>query len=156
MGAPAEAPFSEFINRPRDTVAKLDAFHHSLLLRRRDAEDLVVTTASRADQARLVMASMTFLLHDLAHSDKVVRDALVRAVPKVFPWVRFLPDEDTEQFIGELFDTAFAAADLDNMTPVAQLITEWKHTAEVYADPELLRILRQDGGDFGPVEPPTR
>jgi hypothetical protein len=35
--------------------------------------------------------------------------------------------------------------------PVVQMITEWRNTAQVYADPELLEILRsqtiEDGGD---------
>jgi len=42
------------------------------------------------------------------------------------------------------------------VAPVVQLITEWRHTAEVHADPALVAILTQDLGDFGPVPAPPR
>jgi hypothetical protein len=43
-------------------------------------------------------------------------------------------------------------AELDNSAAVAQLITGWKATAEVYADPELRAALKRDSGeDYGPV-----
>jgi hypothetical protein len=68
-----------------------------------------------------------------------------------FPWVRFLPERDAQSFVVE-----FAAA-LDSAEPLrnpAQVVTAWRHTAEVHADPELLTILRQDGADRGPVPMP--
>jgi hypothetical protein len=35
------------------------------------------------------------------------------------------------------------------------MITEWRHTAEVHADPELLAALTRDSEDHGPVPPPS-
>jgi hypothetical protein len=40
-----------------------------------------------------------------------------------------------------------ASESLGNPAPVLQRIIEWKHTAEVWADPELLAILTSDRGD---------
>ena len=58
-------------------------------------------------------------------------------------------------FVVELVGTLRAVEDLGTKAPVAQVIVEWQHTAEVYADPELLAILQRDHpGDFGPVPPP--
>jgi hypothetical protein len=38
---------------------------------------------------------------------------------------------------------------------VAVLLTQWRHSAEVYADPALLEILtREPEGDLGPVPRP--
>jgi hypothetical protein len=49
-----------------------------------------------------------------------------------------------------------ASSDLNNPAPIVQLITEWRQTAEVYADPELLASLRAGVfGDFGEVPEPT-
>ncbi|MFC3743981.1 hypothetical protein [Paractinoplanes deccanensis] len=46
--------------------------------------------------------------------------------------------------------------DLDTPAPVTQLLTEWRHTAEVYADPTILSALTRGADDFGPVpEPPS-
>ncbi|MBM9508940.1 hypothetical protein [Actinacidiphila acididurans] len=40
-------------------------------------------------------------------------------------------------------DTVRAAGSADDGAPVAQMLTAWQHTAEVYADPELLAALRR-------------
>ena len=49
------------------------------------------------------------------------------------------------------------ATDLDNVAPVATLLAQWRHTAEVYADPNVLAILtREPEGDLGPVPTPGR
>jgi hypothetical protein len=91
----------------------------------------------------------------LMKNDSAVRTLVTDVIPEVFPWVRFLPAEDVRAFVVELVDTLRAVEDLDTSAPVAQLIIEWQHTAEIYADPELLKALTRDlDGDFGPVPPP--
>ena len=47
MTMAAEVNLSDLLNRPKDTLARL-AGNRRLVLRRRDAEDLVLTTAERA------------------------------------------------------------------------------------------------------------
>jgi hypothetical protein len=68
------------------------------------------------------------------------------------PWLSLLPPDDVRQFREEL-----AAAVRDGAEPaaVAQLIIEWQHTAEVYADPDLLAVLRQEADDRGRVSKPS-
>jgi hypothetical protein len=76
-------------------------------------------------------------------------------LPTVLPWTRFLPAAVADELAAEFVATAHAAAAVDNMAPVAQLLTEWRHTAEVYADPELHAALtRAHEGDHGPVAVP--
>jgi hypothetical protein len=45
-----------------------------------------------------------------------------------------------------------AGEQLGSPTPVIQVIAEWRNTARIYADPELLKILRsqtiEDGGEI--------
>ena len=155
MTVTPEAPFSELINKPKDTVAKLTAApRQKLRLKRRDDEDLLLTTVERAEQDSEVLSATTHIFSALIAKDAAARALLTDVVPAAFPWVRFLPRHDVLQFVVELVDTRRAAQDLDNLVPVAQLIVEWKHTAEVHADPELLRALTQDIGDVGPVPPP--
>ena len=67
----------------------------------------------------------------------------------------FLPEEDFEVFVTELVRVSRGAAELGNLAPVAVLLTQWRHSAEVYADPVLLEILtREPDGDLGPVPAP--
>ena len=45
-----------------------------------------------------------------------------------------------------------AAASIGNVAPIAQLLIEWRHTAEVHADPELQALLSAPRGeDHGPT-----
>jgi hypothetical protein len=149
-----EAAFSDLINKPKATLQPLTgASAHSIRLRRRDDVDLVVTTATRYEQEHEVLTVAVRLFGALVlHRDT---EAMLALLPDVFPWVRFLPVESHRQFLDEFVGTLRASLELDNFTPVAQLITEWKHTAELYADPDLLAQITRTADDFGPVpEPP--
>jgi hypothetical protein len=156
MSVAPDAPFSDLVNRPKDTVARLQrSAGGRLRLRRRDDEDLMLTTASRVEQESEVVSAATRMFVALMKNDAGVRVLVTEVVPEVFPWVRFLPVEDVRAFVVELVDTLRAVEDLDTTAPVAQVIAEWQHTAEVYADPELLAVLRRETfDDFGPVPEP--
>ncbi|MCP2316677.1 hypothetical protein APR12_002014 [Nocardia amikacinitolerans] len=82
-------------------------------------------------------------------------DAVREVLPDAVPWVTFLPAEDIDQFLVELVAVAQGSAALENLAPLATLLTQWRHTAEVHADPALLELVAAEpGGDFGAVEPP--
>lgn len=74
----------------------------------------------------------------VAENDSGV-EALLLALPDVFPWVRFLPKEDVQAFLVELVETIRACASLDNTAALAPVIAAWRGTAEIYSDPELLK-----------------
>ncbi|AXQ55542.1 hypothetical protein OH717_19085 [Streptomyces albidoflavus] len=150
----ASVHFSELVNRNRRTLARLED-SRSLLLRRRDGEDLVLTTASRAEQDRTVVSAATRMLLAMARREPGSMELLLDLLPDAFPWVRFLPEADLHAFAVELVDTMRAADSVGNNASVAQLLVEWQHTAEVYSDPELLAALTRDhGDDYGPVPDP--
>ncbi|GAA1315782.1 hypothetical protein GCM10009634_86750 [Saccharothrix xinjiangensis] len=154
--AASEINFSDLSNKPADSVRKLQESPSRTLLvhRRGDEEDLVLTTASRAQEVREVVSTTTALFVALMQHSESVRDLVTDVMPTAFPWVRFLPREDMRAFVVELVDTLQAADSLGTPAPVTQLITQWQHTAEVHADPRLLAILRQDGDDLGDVPAP--
>ncbi|MGA4859017.1 hypothetical protein ACPCAB_20470 [Streptomyces koyangensis] len=150
----ASVHFSELVNRNRRTLARLED-SRSLLLRRRDGEDLVLTTASRAEQDRTVVSAATRMLLAMARREPGSMELLLDLLPDAFPWVRFLPEADLHAFAVELVDTMRAADSVGNNASVAQLLVEWQHTAEVHSDPELLAALTRDhGDDYGPVPDP--
>ncbi len=155
MPAP-EVPFSDLQLHSKETLAKLRvSSSRSLLLRRRDAEDLVLTTASRADQDDLVMSATTRMFVALMQRDGAARALVVDVLPEAFPWVKFLPREDVQEFVVDLVATLRAAESVNNPAPVALVIESWRHTAEVYADPELAAALAADTvDDLGPVAEP--
>jgi hypothetical protein len=77
-------------------------------------------------------------------------EAVRRVLVEALPWITFLPESDVGQLLSELVTVTQSAASLDNLTPVAVLLAQWRHTAQVYSDPHLLEILtREPDGDFG-------
>ena len=143
-----ERPFSEFLRHPREVVAELA--EHDVVLRRRNAPALRLIRADRHSDRTQVLESTARLLRNIAaHSP----DALSEALLDAFAWAKFLPSSARDHFAEELTQTLLAAATVDVYAAVAQLVREWKATAEIHADPELLRQLTgpvQAAGDAVP------
>ncbi|MFZ3498417.1 hypothetical protein ACODT5_35195 [Streptomyces sp. 5.8] len=150
----AAVNFSELVNKNKQTLARLKESPR-LLLHRRDGEDLVLTTAARAEQDQTVVSAATRMLAAMARKEPGSTELLLDILPDAFPWVRFLPEPDVHAFAVELVDTMRAADSIANSASVAQLLTAWQHTAEVHSDPDLLVALTTDhDADYGPVSDP--
>jgi predicted deacetylase len=151
--------FSELSKNPGEVADKVaDSATRAVLVRRRKAgdEDLVLTTASHAQQQGEVTAAATRMFVAMIQHDPQAVNRLAEVAPTAFPWVRFLPPGDVTDFVSELVETLQAADGLDqNPAPVLQVIDEWRNTAAIHADPDLLELLRTDEGDLGPVPDPT-
>lgn len=152
-----EVTFSELQLQGKATVERLrKSPAQSLLVRRRDAEDLVLTTAARAELEHAAASVTTRMFVALMRRDGGVRELVTDVLPEVFPWVAFLSKEEVQEFVVELVATLRAAESLDNPAPVVQVIEAWRHTAEVLADPELAAILAADTDeDLGVVAAPV-
>lgn len=152
---PAEVNLSDLLNKPKATLARL-ASSRRLVLRRRDAEDLVITTAGRAAADTAVVRDTTRLFREMMRKDPMVMTLAVQVLPGVFPWVRHLPEEARKEFAAEWLGALSAAGELGNNAAVETVVAAWQHTAEIYADPELYARLTRDldGTDYGPVPPP--
>jgi hypothetical protein len=149
--------FSDLQLRGKTTIEGWLRRSQSRVLRvqRRDAEDLVLTTATRAAQAREASSVTARIFVALVQRDPHVRELVAEIVPDVFPWVVFLSRDEAREFVTELVSTMRAADAIDNPAPVAQVIDSWRHTAEVLADPELSTSLTMPSdGDFGRVPQP--
>lgn len=133
-----ERPFSDLLRNPKDVTTDLES--GDVLLRRRDEPDLRLTRADREAARATVLTALGRALRSLAvHSPKALEPALSEA----FAWLEFLPNRDRKLFIEEFGHVVVAAAELDNFAPMIQLLTEWRATAEIHADPALARRLRR-------------
>lgn len=151
-----EVSFSDLQLRGKATVERLQkSAGRSLLVRRRDAEDLVLTTASRAAQEREAASVAARMFVALMRHDGQVRELVTDVLPEVFPWVAFLSPEEVREFVVELVATMRAADSIDNPAPVVQVVESWRHTAEVLANPELAAALTAPSADdYGTVPAP--
>ncbi|MFI6827096.1 hypothetical protein ACIBG5_08345 [Kribbella sp. NPDC050241] len=153
-----EVNFSDLLQRPNETVEKLKSSRRRALRvhRRGSEDDLVLTTVARADEEHELAVITVRMLRAVMSNPTVRSQYLLDVLPQVFPWIKFLPVDGQAAFAQELVDVMEASMDLDIPAPVLQLIIEWRSTAEIHADPELLAILSSPrGGDFGPVPRPT-
>lgn len=95
------------------------------------------------------------------HSSRPTEFFLLRSVLiHLLPWARLLPEGGIDELAVRLWDAAGAVASdtqseapVDN-TAIAQLLIKWRHTAEVYADPDLLAHVTAPIVDSGPVPVP--
>jgi len=152
----AEVPFSQLIQRSRETVAALESSpRRRLRLERRDGQDLILESAERAEAEDEALSMTGRLFFSLVKNDDGAR-ALLLALPDVFPWVRFLPTGQVREFLVELVETVRASAELGNVAALAPVVAAWRDTAEIYADPELYRELTVplEETDYGPVPKP--
>ncbi|OKJ13569.1 hypothetical protein [Kitasatospora sp. CB01950] len=147
-----DVPFSELLHHPAATTRRLDAVR-VLRLRRRDAGDLALMRVDRMERDASVVDFTSRLLTGLVRTENMA--ALRQALPEALPWITFLPAEEVDTLLSELVETARGAVALDNLAPIAVLLTQWRHSAEIYADPALLAVLtREPEGDLGPVPVP--
>jgi hypothetical protein len=153
-----EVNFSDLLQRPNETVEKLKSSRrHALRVHRRGTEDdLVLSTVQQAADEQEVVDLAVRVLRAVM-SDPVLRSqTLLDVLPRIFPWSMFLPPEDRIGFAQELVDTMDASSELGVSAPVLTLIAQWRNTADVWADPELLGVLRSPREDgLGPVPRPT-
>lgn len=148
-----EIPFSQLVQHPKATMAKLEGSpRRRIRLDRRDGEDLILESAARAEAEDKALGVASRLFFHLVKNDDGAR-ALLLALPEVFPWVRFLPKEDVRAFLVELVDTMHACEALGNVAALGPVIAAWQNTAEIYSDPELLKAATAslDGDDYGEV-----
>ena len=131
-----ERTFSEFLRHPKEVVAELD--NSDVVLRRRSAPALHLRHADRENARSEAVSGITRVLRHLSlHYPAAVGKSLSEA----YPWTKYLPDDEREQFLEEFAQELAAAASIGDFKAVAQFLHEWKATAEVHADPELARRL---------------
>jgi hypothetical protein len=146
-------PFSQLIQQPKATMAKLERSpRRRLRLDRRDGEDVILESAARAEAEDEALDMASQLFFSLVRHDEGAR-VLLDSLGDVFPWVRFLPVNAISEFLTELVETLRAAASVGNVAAVQPVVAAWKATAEIYSDPELLAAATAplDGTDYGEV-----
>jgi hypothetical protein len=74
---------------------------------------------------------------------------------RVLPWSVYLPEADRDLLLAELIEAAPGSARLRDLEPVAELLEQWRHAAEVHADMETYRhVTAEPTRDFGRVAKP--
>ncbi|MFE4592857.1 prevent-host-death family protein [Streptomyces laurentii] len=144
--------FTDLSRNPKGVAARAAALGR-LRVTHRDAPDMVLTTAARAEYAEENLTTASRLFLALMKLDDGAR-ALLLALPEVFPWVRHLDAQEVRAFTVELLEALSDAAELGAEEAVHRAVVSWRATARINADPGQLResLRPLDGDDLGQVE----
>lgn len=152
MAATTEVQWSELQRDPKSVAALADS--GDVRVRRRDGAALLLTREDRVTAAgEGAIAAIRALRNILAH---LPSDVAVEALAEEFPWLSLLPAESLPHFVADFVRAAQVSAELGQWSVLAQVLREWKATAAVYTDPELVRQLTEPiTEDHGPVPAPV-
>jgi len=143
--------FSDLSRHPKEVAERASRLGR-VRVTHRDAVDFYLTVADSQDlrDESLTAASRLFLAM-LRHDPTA--QALLPAVPDVFPWVRHLTEKETRAFVVELVEVLSDAAELGADLRVRECLAGWRATSRIKADPSAYRAAQQStGGDFGAVD----
>ncbi|WP_405087091.1 hypothetical protein [Microbispora sp. NBC_01389] len=128
-------PFSD-LSKHSKRVAETVERVHRVHIKRRDGEDLFISTA-RHDREREETAEVAARMVSALLSSEEGTQVVLHALPRVFPWVRHLSGDERQQFIQDLLDATHDAIDLDVHATLHRVIVEWRATARILASPAL-------------------
>lgn len=134
-------PLSRLVQRPTEVAAL--AAEDDVILGRRDAADLYLSTRERHEQEAQGLRITTGALTALA---RVRPDLAGDSLTETLPWMAWLPREEKTACLQELLDDLRAGVDTDQLRPFFLDLAAWRSTAVAWSDPELARVLRSDHG----------
>jgi hypothetical protein len=148
-----EVQWSDLARDPKSVAALTD--QGDVRVKRRDGADLVLTRQDRVASAEEGILTAT---RTLRRAFELAPEAIERVLLDEFPWLDQLPREALPEFAAEFVRASRAAADLGRWEVLAQTLREWKATAAIYTDPDLVEQLTRpldDEGEFVPAPPPV-
>lgn len=144
--AVTEVSYSSFLRGPTEVLPALE--HGDVQLDRRDGEPLVMT---RAHRYRSWMQGMALSSRVIRHLLKEDPDLAERLLADELPWLQWLPSGEQTDCLSDILTQLAAGAETGTFEPFARAIAEWKHTAEVWADPQLAKRFTSDFPGNGEV-----
>lgn len=136
----AEHSLTHMLRNSGDVLAELD--EHDVVIRRRDGEDLYISVRSREGSLQEALHVLGILLASLTDEPDIAR-RIVDAMADSLPWTSFLPEPERAEFLADLARVSAACVELQSYEPLGHVINSWRATADVYANPELMKLLRK-------------
>jgi hypothetical protein len=147
-----EVQWSELQRDPKSVAAMVDS--GDVRVRRRDGAALLLTREDRAAASgEGAITAVRALRNVLAYLEPA---QIATALADEFPWLELLPESALPEFVKDFVKATRASVDIGQWSVLGQTLREWKATAAVYANPELLAALTKPlGEDYGVVPNPA-
>ena len=134
MAVAAEFPFSDLVQHPTQVASAVEQ-RGRVLLRRRNAPDLVLSRASDLSE----LAGFTRLLARML--DRVPPSQKATVVSEALPWARYLTPAGRDDLVNNLPAVVRDCEELGTFAPLEIYIAEWRNTAAVLGVPVLAKSL---------------
>ncbi|TFD52367.1 hypothetical protein E3T46_05735 [Cryobacterium sp. Hh11] len=143
-------PMSRFIQNYNQHLTLAEQTDAVLILEQRAGRPAWVLESEHrvratAEATEYVAAALAALVHD-----ESLVDRFASSFATAQPWVAFLPARDRKRFAVETAETLRACASIGRYTAFAELMEDWRNTAEIWSDPDLAAAL--SGGINEPLD----
>jgi hypothetical protein len=109
-----------------------------VLITRRDAEDVLVSTVTRVHAER---ASITALLEVVLRTWSRTQSGLIQVMEHTYPWMRSLPKPDQKTFVGRYAEVLAECVAHRDFQPLVILLNQWEYAAGLHKNEKLLHAL---------------
>lgn len=138
---PKTLPMSRFIQNYNQHLVEAERTDDMLVIQQRAGRPTWVLETERrmratAEATDFLSAALAALVHD-----ETLVDRFAAALAGALPWVALLPETERKMFATEAADTLRACASIGRFAAFANLIEDWRNTAEVWSDPALAAML---------------
>jgi len=116
-----------------DTVESKD-----VLITRRDAVDVLVSTVTRVRAERNSIAALVALGQKTWMRRQ---SALIPVMEGMYPWIKSLPKGDQKIFVHRYADVLVECATHRDFQPLAILLSQWEYTASLHRDDKVMSAL---------------
>lgn len=134
----SEHTLSELLRRSGEVIQEAD--DHAVRINRRDGNDLVIMRADQVEGVRETFEISTGILKWIAEREPAMLDDLLL---EVFPWVKFLPEEDRRDFAAEFITSLRASVAVGSFDQLQTEILQWRNTAFVWSKPGVLHAVQR-------------
>lgn len=137
-------PFSHFLRKSGDVLDQIEVMDVHLV--RRDGSDVMLVKTSREESIRESLNMSVLTLASLSRIG-ILRPKLLDALVEALPWISWLDPKDRELFFEDFIQTAQSCHAVSQYEPLEKLLVQWKRSAEISNNPQLLAILIAPRGE---------
>lgn len=123
-----------------------DARAHGALIRDKDGLSLTLAPTEVVERAHTLVGYIPALVQ-LEHLIRQPRSARHVSSFGAFAWAAALDDDDLATFVHEFSDALLVAASGGPIRPVEELLYDWRVTAGLMSDPDLVADLTEDADE---------
>jgi hypothetical protein len=128
MTVVAEYNISDLVRNPTEVIEQAE--RGQVILHRRGKADLKLMLASMQTDSSMLNEALARIAANLMERPEG-RAAVEETMAKVYPWLRFLPEDAQQECTQDLIDVALACVSVRNFAAFQGKVASWRSTAEI-------------------------